>query len=278
MDLKQFFAYIDLLLLRLWQSFLAYFPTFLGALILMLAGWLLAILFKSLTYRLLDNLGRILPRRAFQRGLPAFGVGQAASDVLSRIVYWIIIFIFVTAATEISGLPSLTTWLRGLVNYMPVVLVAVVIGLAGLIAGVLARDFVAAAASSANITYSQQLGKIAQIAIISITLMISIEQLGVDIQFLTVLIALVVGTVLIGSSVAFGLGAKMAVSNIIGCYYAQKAYKVGQTIEIGESKGRIVEISPVAIYVESSDGRVLIPGHRFSKITSIQLGRNEKDG
>ena len=44
---------------------------------------------------------------------------RGASEVISRIVFWVVFLLFFTAATETLGLPVLATWLAGVSYYLP---------------------------------------------------------------------------------------------------------------------------------------------------------------
>jgi hypothetical protein len=70
---------------------------------------------------------------------------------------------------------------------------------------------------------------------------------------------------------AFGLGARTSVSNILASYYLQKAYTVGQLVRIGETQGRIIRMTPTAVLLEASEGRIYVPAKAFSEITSVLL-------
>lgn len=119
------------------------------------------------------------------------------------------------------------------------------------------------------------MGKLAQIIIILLTGLIAFDQIGINVSILINLIIIIIGALLFGAAFAFGLGARESVSNILASYYLQKIYKVGQVIQIGGKKGRIIEITPTAVILEASEGQLYIPAKEFNKETSILFVEEE---
>jgi hypothetical protein len=173
------------------------------------------------------------------------------------------------------GLPIVTTWLAGIAGYLPKIIIAALILVSGMISGMLLRDIITAAAVSANIVYGNILGKLTQYAIVVISVSIAIDHMGLEISFLTSMVLIMSGAIFFGSALAFGLGARPFVNDILASYYIQKFCKVGQTIKIGDMKGKIIQITPVAVITETSEGHVYTPAKMFDEMTSL-LSREDK--
>ena len=106
-----------------------------------------------------------------------------------------------------------------------------------------------------------------------ITIIIAIDQIGVDITFLTSLLYIVLATLLFGAAMAFGLGAKTSVSNILASYYIHRTYSEGNIIRIGEHEGRIIKITSTSVFLETESGQVIIPTKDFNEQKSILLDK-----
>jgi len=74
-----------------------------------------------------------------------------------------------------------------------------------------------------------------------------------------------------GAALAFGIGSKETVSNILASYYLQKTYRVGQEVRIAGLEGRILEITSTAVSLDAPVGRVLVPARKFSEEASVLL-------
>jgi len=248
-----------------------YLPHILSALALLIGGWILARILRLASVRLIAGLDALLRRQGMERFLIRIGLQRPASELVGGFVYWVVFLIFFAAATETLGLPVVATWLGGVSTYLPRVLVAALILLGGFLAGSIARDALTTAAGAAGIAYGALLGRIAYIAILLIAVITGIDQVGIESRFLTATITIVIGSIVGAAALAFGLGARTAVSNIIAVHYVRQHYQVGQTIRIGDAQGRISEITNTSIIVENSNGRLMVPAKEFGERVSTLL-------
>lgn len=253
------------------QRIAEHFPNILGSLLLVLVGWLLARLVRAAIIRLsgrLDGLFRSQTRDDFLRRL---GVERPASTLIGGIIFWLVFLVFFAAATETLGLPVLATWLSGVSYYLPRILASALIILAGLFAANLARDAIAATAGAAGLAYSELLGRAVYVIVLLVAIVTGVDQLGIESRFLTLTIAVVIGALIGGAALAFGLGSRTTVSNIIAAHYLRQIYRVGQTVRIHDIYGRIAEITPTSVILEGPEGRVLVPAKDFSEVASVLI-------
>jgi small-conductance mechanosensitive channel len=244
-------------------------PKLIMGLIVLLIGYLIARIVQSLVRRFIEYLDRIINNNLNNRLLQ---VNLSSSRTfIARTFFWIIIFFFVTLFTEIIGLPVITSWLAGLGEYLPNILAGVVVIFFGIIFSRLISDLIRNASFKAGISNSQTLGKAARYIILVITIIIAINQIGVDISFLTHLMYILLGVLLFGAALAFGLGAKTSVSNILASYYISHTYSEGNLIRIGEHEGRIIKITSTSVFLETESGQVIIPAKEFNEQKSILI-------
>lgn len=248
-----------------------HFPNILGSVLLIFVGWLLARVLRSTIIRLSGRLDGFVRKQASDDFLRRVGIERPASAVIGSIVFWLVFLLFFTAATETLGLPVLATWLGGISYYLPRVLVAALIILAGLLAGNLARDAISAAATTAGLNYGELLGRAVYVIILLIAIVTAVDQLGIESRFLTLTITIVIAALIGGAALAFGLGSRTTVSNIIAAHYLRQVYRVGDDVKIGAVHGKIVEIRPTCVILEGLDSRVLVPAKDFSETASMLI-------
>lgn len=247
-------------------------PNILVAVILVLVGWLVAVLLRYLTRKAVGGGLRRLGRgTAVESTLETADVRGTVASVVGGFVFWLVLVFFLAGAVERLGLPALSNLLAQVTRYLPHVLAAVLLVLGGVIVGKLAGRAVTAAATSAGIARAPALGQIVQGAILLVAAVVGLEQIGIRGQLFVIIVGVVVATFLGGAGLAFGLGARTAVSNIIAAHYVAQAYRPGQRVRIGDIEGRIVETTPTAVLVSTAEGRVAIPAGKFSEETSILL-------
>jgi hypothetical protein len=272
MSYEQLLADLGEMFVKFKDNLIAIIPNLVFAIIIILIGILIARLIQALVNRFIKNLDRLVSSKKLQKGLKQMRL-ERSTRLVGKIIYWIIIVFFLTAATEVLGLPIITTWLSGLVRYLPNILIAAIIVFLGIIGGRLLRDIITSASGTAGLLYGNVLGRIAQYAVLLITILIAVNQVGINITILTGVIDIILAAVLFGAALAFGLGARTSVSNILAAYYLQSRYREGQIIKIEDIEGRIIPITSTAVILETSHGQVSIPAKKFSEDTSTLLKR-----
>jgi len=273
MDYQSWTQALNQALQLLVQKTSGHLPNILGAIALLLGGWIVARILRFACVRLIGGLDVLLRRHGMERVLSRIGLARPASELIGSLIYWLILLVFFTAATEILGLPVVATWLGGVSTYLPRILVAILMLLGGLLAGSLARDAVASAAAAAGMAYSVLLGRVVYIAILLVAVVTGIDEIGIESRFLTMTIAIFIGAMVGAAALAFGLGARTAVSNIIASHYLRQIYRVGQHVRIGEAQGKISEITDTVVILENSNDRFVVPAKEFSEKMSVLLPR-----
>lgn len=276
MDLSRPLTTLGDLVARLTGSFTDYLPHLLTGIIILVAGMVLARLLQAWSTRLVGGLMAWLTRNdRVQRTMARLGLPQTVSTFIGTVVFWVVFLLFLTAAVEVLGLSVLSLLLSSFATYLPSVLSAVLVLFAGLLAGALVRGLVSEVASSVGLSYAFLLGRVSQVAVVLLAVVTSASQLGIDTGPLTLMVTVTGGALLAGAALAFALGAGPVASNVIAAHYVLQAYRVGDTVQIGTTTGRIIEITQTAVMIESTEGRVLIPARKFGEEPSVLLTKGE---
>ena len=249
---------------RIGDRLAAFAPTLLSALGLLAAGWLVGWLLARGITKVIDTLAPGLGEQATRLTLRRLGIERRLAEVTGRFVFWMVLALFAAAAVETLGLPLLAASIGQVGALLPRLLVGALVVLIGLVVGSLARDAVAAAARAGGADRAELLGQAVQAAIVIVAVVTGLEQIGVDSRFLTLMIAVVAGAVLGGSALAFALGARTEVSNIVAMHYVRQAYRAGQRVRLGDVRGRIAAFTTTTVVVDVRDGQVHVPARMFS--------------
>ena len=92
-----------------------------------------------------------------------------------------------------------------------------------------------------------------------------------DILFIIIILSIILGALLFGAALAFGLGARNSVNNILSSYYLQNSYKEGDTIQMGEIEGVIIKINPTSVIVDTKSGQIMIPAKDFDEKKTVLI-------
>jgi small-conductance mechanosensitive channel len=255
------------------QWFAANQSRLVAALVLIVVGVLLAILLRALAVRTVRAIERALPGRDFRTSFAGIARERRVSDVVGAIVFWAVLIFFIATATNALGLPLLNSAVFSLSTFIPRVLAAVLIMVAGLVIGNLARGAVAAAAASTGTAIGPTIGHVVRLAIVIAAALIAVAELGVDITLLTAIFSVAIAALLGGFALAFGLGARTAMSNIIGSHYLRQNFDVGQTVRVGGVEGVITDMTSTAVILQVPDGRMIVPAKQFSESPSMLVVR-----
>ena len=198
-------------------------------------------------------------------------LAQSLPILLGRFVYWVTFLLFAAWAIEVLGLPVATRVGERLASYLPGAFTGIAVVLVGVIVASLAGGLATAAAASRGTAYSGVIGRAVQGLLLVLAFLVGLEQIGVHGELMVMLLAIFLGLILGGAALAFGLGARTAVSNIVGSYYVAQNYRVGQTVRVGDFEGRIVRTTATAVILDNRGGQVLVPARLFTEVPSMLL-------
>lgn len=245
------------------QELVQYMPKIIGALALLLCGYLVARLLRVLSQKFfvaLDNLFR----RATLKGTVQSKPNKNPYEILvGKFVFWAVLLFFIAASTNLLGWKLFTNWMEHLVRFLPSLVSGLLVIIAGFIIGNISRTGIASASDNLASNQSKFLSQSVRVVIIFASFIIGLEQVGLNVQFLTSIAVVFVGVILAGVALAFSLGAKNMVSNFIGAQHTRKHCRIGEYMKIGEFEGEVIEVSQTSIVLESSSGRILVPAKYF---------------
>lgn len=256
----------------------AFTPTLLSAFALLAGGWLVAWLLSRTITKLIDKLAPGLEERATRLTLTRLGFERRVAQLVGTFIFWIVLAVFVAAAVETLGLPVLAAWVGQLGNLLPRLFVASLIVVAGFLAGVFTREAVAAAARAGGAARADLLGRVVQAVVVATAIVTGLEQIGVDSRFLTSMTVVAAAGALGGVALAFALGARTEVSNIVAMHYVRQTFRLGQLITLSGVNGRIRAFTSTSVIIGGGEGEVHVPGRMFSEQMTVVPPQEDQVG
>ena len=254
-----------------------FLPNLLEALALLVVGWVVAFVLRWLIHRFGKGLDAILAVIHRWLGQEVTRPRWSVSILAGNIMFWITLAYTVSAAAEQLGLITFANWVLGLLGYLPRVLISAFILFIGYLVSSGVRNIVMAVADASGFQHGLSLGHLASGLILAFTLLLGLAQLGLDITVFAYII-IVAATALFGSvALAFGIGAGDAVRNIMASHYVRKAFRTGQRVRIQGLEGEIVELTQVAVIVESGEGAAWIPARQFLEHIALVVEEEESE-
>ena len=252
---------------------ISFIPKLLTAAIVLVIGWLIARLLKAVTVRLVRGLDSLWRRIIVRQELAEIQNRYPPTKILGEISFWLIILFFASMAADILGLTAFVSWISQVVTFLPMLIAGLIIIVSGIIISSLVRDLVTGAAASAGTSQAELLGRITQIIILVTSIVIGVDQIGIDITFLSIIAAILLSTTLGAGALAFGIGAKKHVENIISSHNVRRRYRTGDTVKIRDIEGKIVELGSTRIVIDTADGQVSVPASLFDAETAVLTER-----
>ncbi|MDN4503495.1 mechanosensitive ion channel [Alteromonadaceae bacterium BrNp21-10] len=251
------------------KNILAYVPQLLGALVLMLIGWIVAWILAKVTLTLMSLLNRIMVKvsQSLHVNKP-WNLKPQHVQVASKSVFWITLIFFAAATTSSMGLDFFATWLGAILSYLPNLLAGLVIIIGGYLLGNLASAMARATAQSAGFEQVQTIGNMVKLAVVFTALVIGVEQLGINIQFITNLVIVLTGVLSAGIALAFGLGSKQLIANTVAARQIKHHCQIDDHISIAGVEGTLTEITATMLIIETQQGRTLVPASEFMRQAS----------
>jgi len=208
-------------LVDLWGGFLNFLPNLIGAIIVFVIGWFIAIGVGKLVTEILKKLrfNRIFERGVWKDALAKAEFKIDAAGFIGAIIKWIFVIVFLMAAVEILGLKEFAGLLKQVLAYLPNVVVASFIFVVAVILADILEKVVRASVESIRVGYGQLIGMIVKWSIWIFAISIILVQLGVGVVLVQTLFTGLVAVIVISAGLAFGLGGKEIATDILKDLY-----------------------------------------------------------
>jgi hypothetical protein len=244
----------------LWAGFVDLLPNLLAAALILLVGYVIARVIRSLLRRMLtmigvDGLSETISLHTF---LARANIQAPLSLIVAQLVFWLLMLVFIISATETVGLPRLSATLDTFLLYLPRVFGALFILVIGLFVAGFVRDLVRGGAASVGIDYAASLGTGAYVMLLIIIVTLAIGQLDLETQVLNHVIAIAVLSVGVATALAFGLGARDVAANILAGTYVRELYAAGDRVQYQDIAGEIRFIGATKTVIANGTGEISV--------------------
>lgn len=202
----------------IWNGFIAFIPSLIGAIIVFLIGMVVAVGLGKFAQRLTNilRIDTLLDKMGFGAPMERAGLKLNPAHFIGELVKWFLIVVFALAAFDILGLDTITVFLNNVLLYIPNIIVAVLIMMIAIIVANFLEKLVKTGVLASNLTHASFLGAITRWAILIFAIFASLIQLGIAPQLINTLFTGFVAMIAIGGGIAFGLGGKEYAEDLIG--------------------------------------------------------------
>lgn len=249
------------------QSFAAFgeklmtsLPSVLGAMFILLFGWLFARLISGGIRRLLKavKFNKLAENVNFQEFLQRANITLSPSLLISKFVYWILMLLVIITASETLGWSAVSEEISKLIAYLPQLLAAVVFFIVGVYIATFVRDVINGATHTIGISTGKAISMFVFYMLLILVSLTALKQAGIDTSIITSNLLVIIGSIMIAVAISYGFASRDILSNILGSYFSRRTFEIGQRIEIDGKEGEITDITSVTMTIKLNNNRDLV--------------------
>ncbi len=232
---------------------------------ILVVGWVAVRVVAAVVRRILVRVGldRIARRAGLQATLEQAQIRREPSDLIALLVFWIGLLSILLLALETLGLGLALAPLRDLLAFLPRVFAGVLVLLAGVALAQVLERAVEAGSAGLGIEYSRQLGRVVRWLILVVTVIVAVQQLGIDLSVLTQTIVNLMTILIAGLALTFALGGREVARNALAGYYARELFSPGDQLLLDGQEGTLEAIGPLNAEVSLGEDLLMIPNREL---------------
>ncbi|QUH00636.1 mechanosensitive ion channel [Saccharopolyspora erythraea] len=211
------------------EAVIAYIPTIIGALVILLIGYIVAKVVQKLVEKGLHKLGvdRRLKDTPMGGYMDRATPGASPSRVVGKVAFWLIFLIGLVSALGALGIAAITNFMNQVLAYVPNIIAAIAIFIvAGLVAGAvsgLARRTMGETATGRVVTTA------GPTLVMGIAVFMILTQLGIAPAIVQITYTAMMGAIALGLALAFGLGGRDIAADMLRSGYDRAQREQAQT-------------------------------------------------
>lgn len=201
----------------LWTRFLIFLPSLIGAIVILLVGWLIAVGLDRLVTQILKQikLDSLLNKAGMRTLLSKGGFRLEFSDFFGNLVRWVVLLIAFLAAADVLGLSEVAIILNNILAYLPSIFVAMAILLLGVLAAHFFAGVVRGTVGAARIRAANFLGAFTKWVIYIFAILAALVQLGIAAVIIDRLIIAIFFAAAVALGLSFGLGGQKTAAKLL---------------------------------------------------------------
>ena len=195
---------------NLWTGFVMFLPNFLGALVIFFVGLVIAAGLSKIVEKLVDalKLDRLLEQFGLGKILERADLRLDSGRFIGVLVQWFFIVVTLLAVSDILKLVAFSDFLSQVLLYVPNIIIAVLIMLAGVVMAAFLAKLVRASVLAARLHSAHFLGALTKWSVLVFAFLAALSQLGIAGALVNTLIMGFVAMLALAGGLAFGLGGR----------------------------------------------------------------------
>ncbi len=255
---------------QLLQDLIGFMDNLLGAILILFIGWIVARIITRVLRKVLKaiRIDRLAEKLNDIEMVAKSDIDIKPSIFLSKLVYYVLMFIFFIAATDALGMAVVSDLMSNLLNnFLPNALAAIIVFVIGIIAADFLKKLVKTACDSLAIPAASLIANVVFYFIFLNILIVTLAQLGIDTGFMETNLSVILAGIVLAFSIGYGMASRPVMSNYLASFYSKGRVKIGATLRINGMEGKVIAIDNASIVVKTQDSKVIVPLSRLNTET-----------
>ena len=241
-------------------------PNLIGAIFVLIIGWLLAKILSRLFERILraiglDKLGEKLSDIDLIRDSE---MEIIPSKILGKLVYYVLLLIFIALAADFLALELVSHQIDNLINYLPSLISGALVFIGGIVISNLVKDVVETTLRSIGVSTGRLIANFIFYFLLITVSLSALTQAQINTSFITSNLTVIIGGIILAFAIGYGFASRNIMANMLGSLYTKQKFQIGEDIKIGDTRGTIIDIDNTSITLKSGDKKVIIPLNRLT--------------
>lgn len=236
-------------------------PGLIKAVTVFIIGWILAKVISKIIKKVLKTIGvdKLAEKLNKIEIIYKSNIQIVPSILLSKLAYYLILFIFAMAATEVLGMESVSNLMAGIMNYIPKVLFALIVLVIGVVLADTLKKAVLTACESLAIPAAKLIANVVFYFLFLNIIMISLKQADLQTDFIENNISIILSGIVLAFALGYGIASKGLMESMLSSFYNKDKVAIGQTVSIDGTKGKIIAMDNTTLTLETENSKVVIP-------------------
>ena len=245
----------------MWLEITKIIPSIIGVFLILVVGWfftklLVKIIKKALKVAKVNKLDDILNDIEIVEGKK---LSFDTIKIVSSFVKWVMYIVLIIMASDVLNLKIISEEIGHLFSYLPQLFASLVIFVLGLVFANFIKKGIRSFFESMDLSGAKIISQVVFFLILVFVGITALNQAGIDTEIITQNLTMILGALLVAFSLAFGLGAKEMVSDLLRMFYVRKTYELGQIIEFEGKVYEIDAIENISITLISENEKLIVP-------------------
>lgn len=246
---------------NVFKTLIEYIPNILGAILILFLGWLANKIISFVLKRVFKVI-KIdeLSNKVNEKSLLGNEINNIDfSKIILTFVKVILFLIAIILVFDVLELQVISSEISNLLRYLPRLLSALVLFTIGLYIANFIKNALNKLFDSFDLIGGNIIGNMVFYVIITIISVAALNQAGVNTSIISNNLTIILCIALASIGLAFGLGSKEIIRDLLKSYYARKKYMIGQKVIIKNITGTIESIDNISITIKTEKSKHILP-------------------